>query len=298
MTAPRQVLPGTTYLVTRRCSRRQFLLKPSNTTNEIFLYLLALAVHRFGVQLHAFCVLSNHFHFVVTDPDARLPAFMQYLNSLVARATNASLGRWESFWAPSTYSAVALETPQDTIAKIAYVLGNPVAARLVPRANEWPGLWSAPERIGGAAFVAHRPATFFRRKGYLPEIVELGLVVPRGFDSPDDFREELRAALARIEPGGERDCAHRGPGFLGAARVVAQKPWGRPVSAAPRRQLSPRVASRDKWKRMEALARLAGFLSGYRQALSAFRGGDRDALFPSGTYLLRIHHGVRCAGFA
>ncbi len=46
MTAPRQVLRGTTYLVTRRCAQRQFLLKPSKTTNEVFLYVLAVAVDR------------------------------------------------------------------------------------------------------------------------------------------------------------------------------------------------------------------------------------------------------------
>jgi hypothetical protein len=54
MTAPRQVLPGTTYLITRRCSQRQFLLRPSDVTNSIFLYVLALAAKRFGVEVHAF----------------------------------------------------------------------------------------------------------------------------------------------------------------------------------------------------------------------------------------------------
>ena len=100
MTAPRQVLPGTTYLVTRRCTQRQLLLRPSPTIGAIFLYVLAVAARRFGIRVHAFCVLSNHYHLVVTDPGAQLPAFGQYLDSLVARATNASLGRWESFWAP------------------------------------------------------------------------------------------------------------------------------------------------------------------------------------------------------
>ncbi|ABS26525.1 protein of unknown function DUF1568 [Anaeromyxobacter sp. Fw109-5] len=115
MTAPRQVLPGTTYLVTRRCAQRQFLLRPSAVVNEVFLYVLAVAAERFGVLVHAFCVLSNHFHLVVTDPDAQLPAFEQYLDSLVARALNASLGRWEAFWAPSSYSAVALVSPEDVL---------------------------------------------------------------------------------------------------------------------------------------------------------------------------------------
>ena len=112
MTAPRQVLPGITYLVTRRCSQRQFLLRPSRASNQIFLYLLALAAARYRIRVHAFCVLSNHFHMIVTDPDAHLPAFHQFLDALVARAVNASLGRWEAFWAPNSYSAVRLLSPR------------------------------------------------------------------------------------------------------------------------------------------------------------------------------------------
>ena len=94
MTAPRQVLQGTTYLVTRRCTQRQLLLKPSKVTNAVFGYLLAVAARRYGVEVHAYCVLSNHYHLVVTDPQARLPAFQQFLDALVARAVNAHLGRW------------------------------------------------------------------------------------------------------------------------------------------------------------------------------------------------------------
>jgi len=59
MTAPRQVLPGTTYFVTLRCTGRQFLLRPSKAANRTFLYLLAVAVERYGIQLHAYCVMSN-----------------------------------------------------------------------------------------------------------------------------------------------------------------------------------------------------------------------------------------------
>ena len=132
MTAPRQVLPGTTYLVTRRCSERRLFLRPSALTNGIFLYVLAVAARRHRVLVHAFCVLSNHYHLLVTDPDARLPAFMQYLDSLVARATNASLGRWEGFWSSAaSYSAVSHDSTDDIVRKAAYVIANPVSAGLV-----------------------------------------------------------------------------------------------------------------------------------------------------------------------
>jgi len=294
MTAPRRIVPGTTYLITRRCSQRQFLLRPSPTTTAIFRYVLAVAAHRFGLQVHAYCVLSNHWHAVVTDPAARLPAFEQYLDSLVARAVNASLGRWESFWAPSSYSAVALTSGADVLEKAVYVLANPVAAGLVKRGRDWPGLWSAPESIGGAPVVAERPTTFFRKSGYMPEKATLELVAPPGF-SAEEFRERLAGALADVEERARCELAGRGRTVLGARKVLAQKPTARPASAEPRRGLNPRVAARDKWKRIEALSRLVEFLREYRVAWRARRSGQPDAPFPAGTYLLRIAHGVPCA---
>jgi putative transposase len=45
--------------VTRRCSQRQFLLKPSETTNAVFRFVLAVAAERHGIKVHAYCVLSN-----------------------------------------------------------------------------------------------------------------------------------------------------------------------------------------------------------------------------------------------
>jgi putative transposase len=293
MTAPRQVLAGTTYLISRRCSERRFFLRPSDTTNDAFLYLLAVAAQRFQIQIHAYCVLSNHFHLVVTDPRARLPAFHQFLDALVARAVNASLGRWEAFWAPNSYSAVTLVSPADALGKAAYVLANPVAAGLVRSGRLWPGLWSAPERIGGDAFQVRRPKYFFDPEGSLPESVALQLTPPPGFASADEFREQLAAALAEREAQAARDV---GGVFLGAARVLAQKPTARPAPGEPRRTLNPRVAARDKWKRIEALGRLVEFLRSYRCAWAARRAGETDVIFPCGTYSLRVLHGVSCAG--
>ncbi len=293
MTMPRQVLPGTTYLVTRRCSQRQFLLRPSPTTTSIFGYLLAVAARRFSVSVHAFCVMSTHFHLVVTDTNARLPAFEQYLDSLVARALNAALGRCESFWAPSSYSAVSLSSPEDVIEKAAYVLANPVAAGLVKRGREWPGLWSEPDQIGAGRIRFTRPESFFRAEGPMPEAVELELTVPPGFESSAQFRDRLIAALTVHE---ERAAvASRGSTFLGAARVLAQEPFSRATALEPLRGLNPRIASRDKWKRIEALSRLKEFLTSYRAAWQAMRQGTQDVIFPSGTYWLRIAFGVRCA---
>src|SRR5512137_1686654 len=165
MTAPRQILPGATYLITRRCFGRMFLLRPSPLVNAVFEYALAVKAKAYGIQLHAYCVLSNHWHCVLTDPHGRLPEFQRDLGSTVARALNAGHGRWESFWAPGSYSAVALQSAEDVLDKMAYVLANPVVAGLVRRGAEWPGLWSAPSRIGARARLVKRPDHYFRKDG-------------------------------------------------------------------------------------------------------------------------------------
>ncbi len=294
MTAPRYVVPGAQYLLTRRCSERRFFLRPSKAVNDLLRYVLAVAAERYGVILHAFCVLSNHVHVVLTDARGNLPAFERYLDSLVARSINALHGRWESFWAPGSYSAVALLSHEDVLAKCAYVLANPVAAGLVRHGSEWPGLWSHPNEIGAGPVVVRRPKHFFREDGPMPETAALELVCPPGFESTEAFRHQLIAAVTALEDEVASDMASHGRSFRGVRRILAQNPEDRPTSGEPRRELNPRIAGRDKWKRIEAISRLKSFLHDYRLAWLAFRRGIRDVLFPQGTYWMRITYAVRC----
>jgi REP element-mobilizing transposase RayT len=295
MTAPRQILEGATYLVTRRCSERRFFLRPSRHVNEVFLYVLAVAADRYGILVHAYCVLSNHYHLIVTDPDARLPEFHRYLDGLVARAMNCALGRWESFWDPDSYSAVRLETPADILEKMVYVLANPIAAGLVRLGSEWPGLWSSPELIGSDPIDARRPKEFFRKDGPTPASATLQLRRPPGFDDDAALAETLRERLAHAEQRAASDLERDGRVALGCVRVLAQRPDARPAPGEPRRGLSPRIACRNKWRRIEALLRMKEFGSAYRKALDAWRGGTRNVTFPHGTWLMRVQHAALCA---
>jgi len=294
MTAPRQVLPNVTYLVTRRCFDRMFLLRPSDLVNELFEYVLAVKAKEFGILLHAYCVLSNHWHCVLTDPEGRLPEFQRDVGSTIARALNAAYGRWESFWSPGSYSAVALQTPDDVLDKMAYVLANPVAAGLVRRGSEWPGLWSGPSAIGAGALLVKRPDHYFRKDGPAPATASLKLSCPPGFASVEALRERLAEEVARREDEAAHALAEQGRPFMGVAKVQAQSPFARPASRGSHRGLKPRVASRDKWKRLEAILRLKHFLAEYRAAWCAFAEGARDAVFPEGTYWMRVTYDVTC----
>jgi REP element-mobilizing transposase RayT len=297
MTAPRQLLPGTTYLVTRRCVQRQFLLRPTAVTSAVFGYVLAVAAQRYGVRLHAFCVMSNHVHLVLTDPDARLPAFKQYLDGLVARALNAAQGHWESFWAPGSYSAVALQAPEDVVDKVAYVLANPVTAGLAERPEDWQGLRSSPEAIGGATLEFPRPGTFFRAQGPMPARAGLQVTAPSGFASPGEFRAALDAALRDHVARGERKRP-RSPEPSKGRPGAPVRSRAAPVTREPRRGLRPRVAALDRSRRLEALHRLAVFLEDYRKAWRSRGAGALETVFPAGTYLLRVLHQAPCAAAA
>ena len=108
MTRPRFVKAGEVLMGTRRCSERRFFLRPSSTSDQLFLYCLARAGRLSGVLLHEFQVLSNHYQVIFTDVRGQSPQFFRELNQFVARGINASLGRWESFFAPGSYNAVGL----------------------------------------------------------------------------------------------------------------------------------------------------------------------------------------------
>ncbi len=295
MTAPRRILPGVTVMITRRSLGRMFLLRPSKTANALLSYILAVVSKRYRVQLHALCVLSNHLHCVLSDPEGKLPEFVRDLDALVARSFNALHGRWESFWAPGSYSVVTLETAADILEKRAYVLANPVAAGLVRTGTEWPGVRTQPEQIGAGQVEVRRPQHFFRENGPLPESEVLEFSCPPGFESVEEFREQLAKAVRRKEDEAVRDLAAERRAFLGVAKVLAQKPHARPSSGEHRWGLNPRIACRDKWKRIEAIQRLKSFRVAYREAWEEFTLGLRDTVFPGGTYWMRVAYGVPCA---
>lgn len=293
MTAPRRVLPGHTYLITRRCTQRQFLLRPSKQVNEIIRYVAAYAALRSGVRLHAVCALSNHYHIVATDPDARLPEFMATLNKLTAKCINASYGRWENLWASQPPSAVRLVSAKDVLSKVAYTLCNPVSSFLVARGDQWPGVrlsWLDGHRL------VERPRVFFRPEGAMPEYIKVELHPPPGFEevTPQRLASTVRRLLDRRDAYFRNKAKRMRVRFLGAARVLRQRPTAAPRTVEPRRRMSPRIASRDKWRRVEALARLRVFLDRYRHAWAQWRLGVRDVVFPSGTYAMRVHQGVAC----
>ena len=284
-------------MLTRRVRGRTFLLRPSKRTNQIVAYVVAVIAARRNIQLHALVVMSNHWHVCLTDPDGAIVDFQRDCHQFIARAINAHHGEFESIWSSGSPSRVECEGADDLVGRIAYTMANPVEAALVRHGNSWPGLrraWPA------KALVVRRAKRFFRGEedgGDWPEQAVLEFVRPPGYEalSDDDLAGMIVAAIRQREQHFQKKYDGEGRPFLGRRRILEQSRHDRPHTREPRFGISPRVACRNKWRRIECLQANKRWLGGYRRALAAWRSGDRDVLFPAGTYLMRMRHRACCS---
>jgi len=279
VTLPRQILPGRSYLITRRCTQRQFLLRPSRLTNHIIEYCLARAADRTGISLHAVCFMSNHWHGVLTDPDARLPELLETFHKLVAKAQSASLGRWENLWSSDKRSVVLLVSDSDVLEKMTYTLANPTVAGLVKTPGDWPGLIS---NGFGEQREVEMPDHFFNHDGGLPDALTLQFVRPQIFDGFSDaqLQAHLNAEVAKLVRQARENMALRRLPFVGRNAVLRQSFSAVPKTPAPRRNPSPWIAAKSTPARVNAIRRMLEFVRGYRWAWIEWRGGNRTVLFP------------------
>jgi putative transposase len=263
-------------------------------TNQNVEYCLALAAERTGVLLHAVCVVSNHWHGVVTDPEARLPEFLEIFHKLLAKVQNASLGRWENLWSSDKTSVVLLVSEADVLEKMAYTLANPTVAGLVKSPDEWPGVIS--HRFGETREV-EMPDSFFDDEGELPDCVKLTFTRPNIYPALRDseLHARLRDTVATRVKRAREDMALRRLPFVGRNAILRRSFSAVPKTPAPRRKPGPRIAAKAAPARVHAIQRKLAFVREYRAAWNESRAGNRAVLFPQGTYALRIYARVACA---
>lgn len=98
-------------MVTRRCTQRQYLLRPDDVTNQTFWYCLAEAAQRFRIEIILPCAMSNHHHTDLYDRHGTINEFTEHFHKMLAKAMNAHRGRWENLWASEAPSIVRLGDP-------------------------------------------------------------------------------------------------------------------------------------------------------------------------------------------
>lgn len=297
MTVARQIIPGSIYLVTRRCSERRYFLKPTRSVTHHVSYLLAEACERHDVRLLGAIQMSNHLHLVVHDVHGRLPAFMQRLHSLIARSVNVLHGRDEGFWDIRQAGVTELCDPDAVLDTLAYVACNPVTARLVRNGRDWRGLRTAPGACAAPPVRITRPQGLFSDDGSMPASVEMKVYVPptHAHLSPGAFAQLLGARVRERERAVHEAAARDGLGFGKPSSAERVRWWEAPAKTEDKRGIRPRVIARSTSQRVAVLSRIALFEAAYATSLARFRRGRRAETFPGGTWRMPVVLGTKVA---
>lgn len=137
---PRLSLPGYPHHVIQRGNNRQAIF----AVHADYDYLLALIdenARKFDVALHAYVLMSNHFHLLLTPgTDDGLPQMMQAIGRRYVRYFNDRQGRSGTLW-EGRYRSSLIQSDRYLLACMAYIDLNPVRAGLVGEAKEYP--WSS-----------------------------------------------------------------------------------------------------------------------------------------------------------
>lgn len=75
----------------RRGNRRQKIMRDDDDRGR-FMETIGRACRKTGWQVHAFCLMSNHFHLVVKTPEPNLVPNMKWLLGVYTQAFNRRHG--------------------------------------------------------------------------------------------------------------------------------------------------------------------------------------------------------------
>jgi len=123
---------GAIYHVMSRGNRRENIFR-DEADRERFLGTLAEACGKTGWQVHAYCLMRNHFHLVLETPQANLVAGMKWLLGVYTKRFNIRHKQCGHLFA-GRYKALVVDGSGDGYLRTVcdYVHLNPARARLVP----------------------------------------------------------------------------------------------------------------------------------------------------------------------
>jgi putative transposase len=142
MRQPRQLLEGARYHVTARANRKEMILDTSSI-KELFLSVVKRAKKKYNFRLENFCIMGNHFHFVIQPGrNESLSAIMRWILSVFAMAYNKIKRITGHVWGCRFFSRI-IASLRELLHVFEYIDENPVKAIQAAdrRQWRWGGLW-------------------------------------------------------------------------------------------------------------------------------------------------------------
>jgi REP element-mobilizing transposase RayT len=135
----RIVYPGAFYHVTSRGNEKKDIFK-SRRDREKFLEYLSSAVERYGAVIHAYCLMSNHFHLLLETPAGNLSQIMRHIIGAYTTYFNIKRKRAGHLF-QGRYKAILVEADEYAAELTRYIHLNPVKAAMVEKPQEYS--WSS-----------------------------------------------------------------------------------------------------------------------------------------------------------
>jgi len=179
------------HIIQRGNNREACFIEPENY--QFYLELWKELSIRYGVAVHAYCLMTNHVHFLVTpDDETAVSRTMKVVGSRYAQYVNKKYRRTGTLW-EGRHRASLVQSERYLLTCMRYIECNPVRAQMVARPEEY--YWSS---YGTNAWGDHnwlRPHEEYCRLGKTPS--ERGHAYRelfRGLVSDEDLHLIRRAA--------------------------------------------------------------------------------------------------------
>ena len=228
---PRLTLPGYPHHIIQRGNNRQPIFA-ATADYQVLLDLLDENARKFEVAIHAYVLMTNHFHLLATPQTSDgLPQMMQAVGRRYVRYFNDRQKRSGTLW-EGRYRSTLIQTDRYLLACMAYIDLNPVRAGLVAQARDYP--WSSHcHYIGQHLDKLVTPHPLYWELGNTPFAREAAYAdwVQTGISSVQQqaLTDAALSGWALGEPDFVADLQKR------TARRVAKGSAGRPLSVTPKK---------------------------------------------------------------
>jgi len=196
-------LPGIPYHLVQRGNNRKACFFDTED-RECYLELLSQALEHYGVALHAYVLMTNHIHLLVTpDQTDSISRMSRVAGSRYAQYVNKKYGRTGTLW-EGRHKSSPVDTESYLLKCYRYIELNPVRAKIVARPDEYPWSSYAVNALGGNS---HMLSPHWVYSGLGASIEERCIAYREVVDQALDERDvqAIRSAAHYCHPlGGQR----------------------------------------------------------------------------------------------
>jgi len=111
-----------------------------DTHRELFLELLREIHKMFGIEIHAYCLMDNHYHLLLSTPNSNLGRAMRHLNGVYTQRYNR-LEKTDGPLYRGRYKAILIDADNYLLCVSRYIHLNPVEAGIVKKPADYS--WSS-----------------------------------------------------------------------------------------------------------------------------------------------------------